>query len=87
MSNTNSTVALGNTITKAKRSRGWCFTLNNYTEEDFNKLKNTCTQFCKKFIIGKEVGKKELLIYKDMFIFRTEKPSTQSNNCWALHYT
>lgn len=58
MSNTNSTVALGNTITKAKRSRGWCFTLNNYTEEDFNKLKDTCTQFCKKFIIGKEVGKK-----------------------------
>lgn len=58
MSNTNSTVALGNTKTKAKRSRGWCFTLNNYTEEDYNKLKDTCTQFCKKFIIGKEVGKK-----------------------------
>lgn len=43
-----------------KRSRGWCWTLNNYTEEEFNHLKKVSTlSTVQKCIIGKEVGKIE----------------------------
>lgn len=35
------------------QSRRWCFTLNNYTTNEFNKLKELD---CKYLIIGKEIG-------------------------------
>lgn len=34
----------------------WCFTLNNYTEEEYTVLKNTMESLCIYGIIGKEVG-------------------------------
>jgi len=40
-----------------KRSRGWCFTLNNYTEEEFKKMSDgDHIKNLEKWIIGKEVG-------------------------------
>lgn len=38
---------------KAPRSRGWCFTLNNYTDDEFNHLQ---TIPCQYIIYGQEVG-------------------------------
>lgn len=38
------------------RSRKWCITLNNYTEEEYNYTKNTANTKGWKYIIGKEVG-------------------------------
>lgn len=38
------------------RARGWCFTLNNYSDEEFCALKNFGHSNTVKFIIGKEVG-------------------------------
>lgn len=37
----------------AKRARGWCFTHNNYTEEEYDKWK---TIECVYLVIGREVG-------------------------------
>lgn len=40
-----------------KRSRGWCFTLNNYTEEDFVKFtKGEHINTLERWIVGKEIG-------------------------------
>lgn len=44
----------GNTTTPTCiRSRRWCLTLNNYTENDIKNL----TQFFNEYVIGREVGK------------------------------
>lgn len=40
-----------------KRSRGWCWTLNNYSEEEYENIKIALhTNTVEKWIIGKEVG-------------------------------
>ncbi len=44
----------GNTINPRSRLRKACFTLNNYTEDDFTQLLSTFHDM--KYIIGKEVG-------------------------------
>lgn len=52
---------LGNTKTnsdKARRSRAWCFTLNNYKDEEKELLIDKLTQSTVKFVVGKEVGSK-----------------------------
>lgn len=50
---------LGNTNPKPKRasaSKYWCFTYNNYTEDDFNKVKSEFVKCNVKYIMGREVG-------------------------------
>lgn len=37
------------------KSRNWCYTLNNYTDEQYNTI---CLIECKYHVIGKEVGEK-----------------------------
>lgn len=53
---------LGNTnqnTQMAKRSRGWCWTLNNYSEAEYNKIKmDMHNDTVEKWIIGKEIGSK-----------------------------
>lgn len=50
----------GNTITPVKKtisqSKSWCFTLNNYCEQDIIDLKEFFKIKCKKFIFGRERG-------------------------------
>lgn len=56
----NKSGVLGNTKAKTPntlRSRGWTFTLNNYTEEEFKQLETYGHTNTLKFILGKEVGK------------------------------
>jgi len=49
---------LGNTRPKTQVSacKMWCFTLNNYNENDIEKIVLVFKGVCKLFIIGKEVG-------------------------------
>lgn len=47
---------LGNTITKGK-ARKYIFTLNNYTEQEYNNILNHCIKKKWKYCIGKEIGK------------------------------
>ena len=37
------------------RGTSWCFTLNNYTQDEYTKVLETLSE-CKYFIVGKEVG-------------------------------
>ena len=46
----------GNTKPSPKASRGWIFTLNNWTEEEYSTIKNFALQKTDFYIIGKEVG-------------------------------
>lgn len=53
----NNKVILDSSVLKAKRVRGWCWTLNNYTEEEVRRLKKLSTvSTVEKLIFGKEVG-------------------------------
>lgn len=40
------------------RERGWTITLNNYTEEEYNKLIEAAQLTSQKWVVGKEVGEK-----------------------------
>lgn len=46
----------GNTKTPSIRARGWSFTLNNYTEEEYKTISDWTQKHSKKYIIGKEIG-------------------------------
>lgn len=48
---------LGNTSTRPQRTRGWCFTLNNYNNEEYEKLKEFGHTNTVRFVIGEEIGK------------------------------
>jgi len=39
------------------KSRGWCWTLNNYTEEEYESMKQWCATVPQQYVIGKECGK------------------------------
>ena len=53
-----SQVDSGNTITESSRvrSRKWCFTLNNWTKEEYDTLLSQCHKHSYLYIIGKEIG-------------------------------
>ena len=38
------------------RHRNWCFTLNNWIEDEFEKIKKWIIKYCKYGIIGREIG-------------------------------
>lgn len=47
---------LGNTKAKSLKSRKWVFTLNNYSEEEYNSLESYLKAKGWKYIVGKEIG-------------------------------
>ena len=51
---------LGNTITKSRKQISpairWCFTFNNYTEEEVSSIVLQINMDCKKAIVSREVG-------------------------------
>lgn len=55
----------------SERSRGWCFTLNNYTDDDYKQLVDLTYEY---LIIGKEQGTKKQTPHLQGFIyFKTQK--------------
>ena len=52
-------ISEGNTIPPQKRqsqSKRWCFTFNNYSDDDLEQMEQTFNQMSINYIIGKEVG-------------------------------
>ena len=47
-----------------QRSYGWCFTCNNYTEEEYGALLN---MECQYVVIGKEIGESGTPTFKVLF--------------------
>lgn len=39
-----------------KQSKHWCFTLNNYSNDECIQMDQMVQEYCKKYVIGKEVG-------------------------------
>ena len=49
----------GNTKSPGKRRRAWCFTVNNFSEDEFTQLHSTFKSMKGvKYTIGKEIGEK-----------------------------
>lgn len=67
-----------------KLSRGWCFTLNNYSESEYDALLGTeCVYVC----IGKEVGASGTPHLQGYLYYRTEKSFTQVRSlCSKCHW-
>lgn len=49
----------GNTKAPRVRARRWCFTLNNYTEEEEEQVKNFLVTYAQYFLYGHEIGAKK----------------------------
>ena len=56
----NSSKALGNTKPKPTKqisaAKRWCFTLNNYTEEEVSSISSIILDKCEKSLVSKEIG-------------------------------
>lgn len=55
----NSSSGVGNTIPPRKQvspAKRWCFTLNNYTEDEISSISSRISDMCSKALVAKEVG-------------------------------
>lgn len=68
------------------RGRKWVFTLNNYTEDEYNLLKNYCTQKTH-YIIGREIGENNETPHLQGYISHKNPLDFKSikNICARLH--
>lgn len=76
-------------IAKKKRTRGWCWTLNNYTEEELKKIKKLSTlSTVEKLIFGKEVGNEKKTEHLQGYIYwsygKTLEDMKRINERWHL---
>lgn len=68
---------------KSKKSRSWAFTLNNYTEEDMQLLKDI---ECKFIVFGKEIGEKGTPHLQGHIIFNTQYRLSQLKKTFGNQY-
>lgn len=87
----------GTAITQARntKSRAWCFTLNNYTDLEYNDLKNlTLSGTMEQIVLGKEIGESKTphiqgcIKYKNPVYFEAMKkkiPRANISQCRNWH--
>lgn len=71
----------GNTVTPSRKRR-WCFTWNNYTNEDFDTLTHELSNISKGFIVGKETGESGTPHLQGYIEFENAIAFTSLKNKW-----
>lgn len=72
----------GNTKTSS-RSRGWCFTWNNYAESDRVAMAEWMTQQTQCYIMGKEVGESGTPHLQGYVYMKNQRTFTQMKKLWG----
>ena len=69
----------------ASKFRAWCFTLNNYTDQDEQHIQNIITSFARYVVYGRELAPRpELHTYKDMCTSTTNANAKRSRGCFLV---
>ena len=55
--NTSTSHTIEGNKSKINPAKNWCFTLHNYTECQCSRISDILSEYCDKFIVGKELGK------------------------------
>ncbi len=90
MSDSSNSSSVGNTITTPIKqiapSKRWCFVLNNYTQEEIDYLVPKFREYCKKYIVAKEVGEQGTPHLQGFFEFHTKRRPIGVFNNIRLHF-
>ncbi len=90
MSDSSNSSGVGNTrttpIKQIAPSKRWCFVLNNYTQDEIDTLVPKFQEYCKKYIVAKEVGEQGTPHLQGFFEFHTKKRPIGVFNNIRLHF-
>lgn len=71
----------GNTKTSS-RSRGWCYTWNNYTQQDYSDIHEWQTQQTQCYVMGEEVGESGTPHLQGYMYFKNQRTFNQMKKHW-----
>lgn len=82
---------LGNTSTSPSRKVvnpciRWCFTLNNWTEEELSSICSICSVECRYAVVGQEVGEKGTPHLQGYIEFKTKKRPIKIFGIKRIHW-
>lgn len=89
-SDSSNSSSVGNTktthIKQVAPSKRWCFVLNNYTQDEIDCLVPKFQEYCKKYIVAKEVGEFGTPHLQGFFEFHTKRRPIGVFNNIRLHF-
>lgn len=88
MTNGNTIHSSNNDNNKKTLRKGWCFTLNNPTEEKISQLSNGLQKYCKRFLFQEETGENGTPHLQGCFNLVNKKQMSwlKNNLCYEAHY-